>query len=609
MKNDLKLTALVRMFEEAEEANVTGRDLAHRCRDYYDGKQLTSEEVAELRRRKQPAIVINRIRRKIDWLRGLEMEARTDPRAFPRTPRSEQGAEAATDAIRYVCDASNFDKLRSKVWSNMLIEGLGGVEIIHRDGKHGPDVEVNAYSHDRLFYDPHSVAPDFSDARYKGAVIWSDAEDLEAEYPDKKDEIAASINITNSAFGDTYEDKPYWQIWSDPHRKRVRCVLVHYRKGKVWHWAKYVRGGILEEGESEYQDEDGESVCPLIMVSAYVDRDGMRYGVVRDMLDPQDEINKRRSKLLHQLNTRQTQTVKGAISVRALKAAMASPDGNVELDPDAASLAAELGVPAFQVLPNNDQIAGQASLLQEAKDEIDLMGANSGLQGKEQGSGQSGRAIMARQRGGMIEIAPLVDRMSDFTLECYRHIWMRIRQFWTEERWVRVTDEERNTRFVGLNRRITLQEHLQTLPEDQVMMIARQMMLAPGDPRLQEPVGIENAVEEMDVDILVEEMPDVVTLESETFEQIVQIASATPGAIPPEIIIETAPGLRRDMKERILERMQQMQEAQGQQAQAAEQMQGQRAQAQTAKDAAAAEKSQADAMKTQIEAQRLALGY
>lgn len=68
---------------------------------------------------------------------------------------------------------------------------------------------------------------------------------------------------------------------------------------------------MLDSGESPYIDEDGQSICPLMLQAAYIDRDGVHYGVVRDMLDTQDEINKRRSKLLHQLNTRQTMGLKG----------------------------------------------------------------------------------------------------------------------------------------------------------------------------------------------------------------------------------------------------------------------------------------------------------
>lgn len=611
------LETLVSQFEEAESSAHEAHELAQRSRDYYDGKQLTDAEIEALRKRGQPPIVINRVRRKIDWLRGLEAQSRTDPRAFPRTPQHQQGAEAATDAILFVCDKEQFQRKKAAAWANMLIEGYGGLEVVHEPDRNGQaQVRVNYYDWDRLFHDPHSMAPDFSDARYLGAVIWSDADALIQQYPDSEDAINASIGYGGAQSTDTYEDKPYWQVWSDPKRKRVRCVLQWYLDGDTWKFAKYVRGGVMEEGESPYLDEDGNTVCPLILQSAYVDRQGNRYGVVRDMLDPQDEINKRRSKLLHQLNTRQTQTIKGAVSVSAMKAALARPDGNVEIDPSIMDAAREMGVPPFQIIANQDQTAGQFSLLQEAKNEIDMMGANSGLAGKDGDSGQSGRAIIAKQQGGLIEIAPLSDGLSDFTNRVYRAIWNRIRQFWTEERWVRVTDDERNVRFVGLNRPVTLGEYLGNLDPQQAAMIAQQLVLVPNDPRLQEVVDVENPVEQIDIDITIDEVPEGMTMEGETFEQMVSLATSMPGSVPPEILIEMAPGIKRDVKDKLLRHLEEQQQAQAQAAQAEQQTKAQEMQADAMKtqaemmgNQASAQRDLSLAQKTNVEAQRLALGY
>jgi hypothetical protein len=598
------LTLSIQRFEEADEARMTAANLAERCRDYYDGKQLTSAEQAELARRKQPPVVINRIRRKIDWLRGLEMQSRTDPKAYPRTPQHEQGAQAATDAIRYVCDYTDFDRKRSAAWENILIEGIGAVEIIHEAKGEGrePEICINHYSFDRIFADPYSRAADYSDARYLGAVIWQDMDALAMQYPASKAEIEASISVGTS-IGTSYEDTPRWKMWGDKARQRVRLVLMHYLDGTTWKWIKYVHGGILEHGESLYVDEYGLSVCPMLLQSAYIDRDGARYGVVKDMLDPQDEINKRRSKLLHQLNSRQTMGIKGAVSVEKLKAELAKPDGHVEIDPAIMDAAREMGMAPFELLQQNDQIAGQFSLLQHATSEIDLMGANSGLAGKDGSGGQSGRAIMARQQGGLIEIAPLTDGLSDFTRRCYRHIWMRVRQFWKAEKWIRVTDDERNVRFVGLNRPVTLRQKLESMPEDQARMIVQQMGLVPNDPRLSMVAEIQNPVEEIDIDIVLEEVPDAVTLEAETFQQVVNIATSMPGSVPPQILIEMAPGLKRDVKDKLLKNLE-------------EQVAAQQQQPQNPMIAIEAEKTQAEtqhklslAQKTNVEAQRLALGY
>ena len=64
------LSKLIEWFESAEEATDHARKVSEQCRDYYDGRQLTSQELAELRKRGQPDIIINRIQPKIDYLLG-----------------------------------------------------------------------------------------------------------------------------------------------------------------------------------------------------------------------------------------------------------------------------------------------------------------------------------------------------------------------------------------------------------------------------------------------------------------------------------------------------------------------------------------------------------
>lgn len=545
---DKYASRLEQWFQASEDATVDARAESERARDYVDGKQLTTEEVAELKRRGQPPVVINRVRRKIEWLKGLEVKQRTDPKAFPRTPQHQDDAESITDAIRFVCDKEDWDGKRSEVYDNFLVEGFGGAEVVHEQNARGEvDVKINVYPWDRLFYDPHSRRNDFSDARYKGAVLWMDQEDFERDYPDEWEGIATQYGVND----DTYDDRPR-DIWFDQQRKRVRVILIWYRKDSMWHWCKFIKGAKLDEGESPYVDEDGQSECPLIMVAAYVDRENQRYGLMRDMFDPQDEINKRRSKALHSINSRQTYGIKGAVdSVAAMKRELAKPDGHVEINAEAFEDAARIGQRPFEVIPTNDQTAGQFQLLQEAKMEIDMLGANSALEG-EVGESTSGRAVLARQQGGMIEIAALNDKLHQFTREVYRQIWMRIKQFWREEKWVRVTDDEANARFVGLNRPITLGEQLGQMPPEQAQMIAVQMGLRPGDPRLQMQVGVQNEVSQIDVDIVLEEVPDRVTLEGEVFEALLKYGPQ----IPPAVLIEADPTLPSKKKEKLLELMQ-----------------------------------------------------
>lgn len=617
VKDQYDTLAFVEMFEAAEQSSDTARQVSERCRDYYDNKQFTEEEAQELRRRGQPVIVDNVIAGKINWLIGQEMSTRTDPKAFPRTPQHQQGADAATDAIRFVCDNTDWDLSRSRVWENMLVEGFGGVEVIHRETKRGVEVEINHYPWDRLFYDPHSREDDFSDARYLGAVIWQDRAQFLEQHPEAADAVSGIVNEV-STNGETYEDRPRHTIWGDKDRNRVRVVMLWYREAGAWKWCKFTKGYKIDAGESPYVDEDGGSVCPLIMQSAYVDRENRRYGEVLKMLDMQDEINKRRSKLLHMATSRQTVAVKGAVgSVAAFKREMSKPDGHIEITTEAFEAAASAGTRPFDVLPASDMAASQFALLQEAKVSLSNMSAAEALQGR--ADGDSGRAVLAKQQGAMQAIAPLLDKLRRFTRRVFEAIWNRIRQFWTEERWVRVTDDERNARFVGFNRPVTLAQQLSALPEQDKAAEMARLGVTEGDPRLSQFVGVENPVEQIEIDIIVDEVPDQVSLAAETFEQLVNIDTARGGVLPLEMLIEASP-LRADVKEKVLTKLQEQTGGQQQQQMQAMQQQMQAMQAQmaalaakierdraaTAKDYAAAQKMEAEAVQTLAETQLMA---
>jgi hypothetical protein len=82
-----------RQYEQYVDATQEFRARAELRRDYYDGKQWTSDEAQVLRDRKQAPIVINRIAPKVDFLVGLEQQTRTDRkpiRARPSTSRAQR---------------------------------------------------------------------------------------------------------------------------------------------------------------------------------------------------------------------------------------------------------------------------------------------------------------------------------------------------------------------------------------------------------------------------------------------------------------------------------------------------------------------------------------
>lgn len=530
------LTDLIRKFEEAENSSQDAREEAERARDYYDGRQLTDEEIKALKKRKQPIVIENLIQPKIDYLCGLERQTRTDPKAYPRTSQHEDDATAATDALRYVADDQNLDVKRSAVFQNMLIEGFGGVEVIAHRVKEGIDPKIVHVAWDRIFVDPHSCQHDFADAMYLGFVTWMDASEAKALYAGQEAIIDLTITKGTSSISETYDDKPKFTHWADTSRNRVRIVTMYCKKGDGWYRVVFTLAGELEPyAPSPWLDDEGKPECGLILQSAYVDRDNDRYGITRNLMSLQDEVNKRRSKFLHLSNSRQIRVSPAAATIdgQSLRNELSRPDGMV---------VAEAG--EVEIIGTGDMAAGHFNLLAEAKQAIQMSGPNATMQGKS-GQDQSGRAILALQQGGMTEMAPLLDNLRHFNIRVFRAIWNRIRQFWNEERWVRVTDDEKNIRFVGLNvtkgqmAMIKLTDALKAGEIDQPTAQAYAQQIQ-SDPMMMQPA---NAVAQMDVDIQIDEVMESPSLQIEQFEQLAKLAPMAPPQYLPtmfELMIEAS---------------------------------------------------------------------
>ncbi|MGA0588726.1 hypothetical protein ACO2Q2_16605 [Dyella sp. KRB-257] len=510
---------LIDQFQDSFDNTSDERADSEQARDYYDGYQLTDAEQEALRKRGQPVVISNRIAPKVDALLGQEKRMRTDPRAFPRTPKHEDEANSITDALRFVCESNNFDAIRSDVAENLMIEGIGAATVTVKPDDEGKmEVVLTWVPWDRFYRDPHSRRRDFKDAEYMGVVLWMDEADAMRRFKGK-DDVISGCYAEGVTVGDTFDDRPSI-MWGDRKRKRIRVLQHRFKHQGEWWTCVVCKGGYLRDPQvSPYQDEHGEPVCDLIPISAYIDRQNRRYGVVKRHISPQDEINKRRSKALHLLNTKQLIIEKGAVDdIEQTRREAARPDGVMQPNPGM----------KFEVISQNDLVSGQFQLLQESKGEIDITGVNPALSGDQQAP--SGRSQEIQISSALAEYSGIFDSLKHWSWEVYRHIWYRIRQFWTEERWIRVTDDERNMRWVALNKPI-LQGHVWQ---------QQGIQFDPRDPMAMQQVGVQNQLAELDVDIILEDAPHSVTIESEQFQALIDLKKIDPTAIPTKAIIQAS---------------------------------------------------------------------
>ena len=502
------------------------------ARRYRHGAQWNADQIKTFNDRKQPIVTYNKIGQKIDGIVGTVERLKQDPKAFPRSPEHQQGADLATAVLRYLMDNNNWNAVTPIVTESAAVDGLAGIELdlkavppTPQQSRGSPpqqqpdyDVMFKPVDNDGFFYDPRSFKHDFEDARYLGVGKFVDEELLVELLPGMEEDIKAACDTNTELMSNSDRDNRWFATNGD--FKQIRLVDIWYKSKGGWKWALFTGSKILMQGVSPFVDEHDRQIAKYLMFSAAVDHDGDRYGFPRNLMSPQDEVNQRRSKALHELNNRRIIATKSAIAdnnVEALRREAARSDGIVLVNTSLDDI-------RFDDQAKQAAVMGQLQFMQDAKSEIETFGPNSAMIGGDASAGgSSGRAIALLQQAGLAGLGPYMFNLRGWKVRVYRALFCAAQKYWTNQRWIRVTDAEGEPQFVQINEMLNG-------PDGQPMGMMR------------------NAIGELDVDIILDEGPDTITLMQDTYEAISQALPAVAPMLSPAaakavmgVLIETSP--------------------------------------------------------------------
>ena len=503
---------LKKMVDDFRDGTDISRVLGEKGRRYYDGDQLDEAMTRALKRARQPRVIRNEIKPAINGLLGVLQQARVDPKAFPRNPQNEEQADVATKALRFVGDKNKFHKTKIDVAENHLIEGVCAAIVSVDDNS---DPLITQIREDEWIYDPRSRNANFADAYYRGVGKWMYEGDVAAMYPHFADDLAKCYSTGwGKDMGLDRPDKPD-QIstnWLDKAKRRIYLVELYHRED-VWMRSVFYVGGVLEQTESPYVDDNGDPRCPIVMGSCFIDIDNQRYGLTRSMLSPQDELNAYSSRALHLANSRQIMVsdpnVPPDVSAEEAKREAAKPDGAIPS--------------GWSPVPTQDLMQGIQMMIADARQALVRQAPTPAVLSDASTASASGRAKLIQQQAGMTEIARALGRLEDWEGEIYDNVWLCLKQFKTEPWWVRITGSEGKQEFLPVNQPADMNG--QPVPPE-----VQQAMQAQGVA----PPQIMNNLAEMDIDIEVETVPDTANLQAEQFEALSPMLPALAAAIGPE---------------------------------------------------------------------------
>lgn len=330
------------------------RALADKCADYYDGNQLTAEQLNDMEAAGMAPIVANIVRPTVDVVLGMEAKTRQDWRVVSDAAEFQDVAEAQSFMLAEAERESKADRACSDAYAGQIKSGLHWVEVSKSINPFDYPYRVRPVHRREIWWDWRAKEPDLSDARFLLRRRWIDLDELLAIFPQHSDllEQVGSGRITFNRFDLTTES--YSEALLDAHSRELRTTIddLEWRDtergalclGELW-YRTWHRGHVIKVANRvipvdtfnpyiaaaiAYQRvKPIPAVYPKVRLSWWVgphrladtetkrrrfpyvpfwgfreDRTGIPYGLIRPMIDPQDEYNARRAKLMWLLSAK-----------------------------------------------------------------------------------------------------------------------------------------------------------------------------------------------------------------------------------------------------------------------------------------------------------------
>lgn len=445
------------MWQEAKKGHRIWRREAVENYEFVCNDQWTPGDRALLKDEEKPCLTMNHILPVINLLAGMERQNRADIKVFPRKGGTRIIADAFTSLAKHSVDLCHGEIEQSIQFTDGIISGKGWIstDISYKKDRKNGDFVVQRTSPFDMYEDPNANRYDLNEsAKYIIRCFWGDkeqikllwgkhAKEIEAYPGNPQDEDMTDLTgkiVKKSEKEDRdpsqlrYRLKEIWwksykrQLFfvdgttlsftpvHDSQKEIMKMIIEKERRLaesesrrpkysfaehviEVLHLTTMLGDIILEDIEDPY---NGMTMFPIQRFCPYW-FDGVIFGVVEGLKDPQREINKRTSQMLHILNS----TANTGYFVKE------SEQGTIDLLEEEGS---KPGVVVTYAQTKPDKIEpnrmpeGHFILKQDEEANIKkLSGLNPDIMGMGDKRTDSGIAILRRQRQGATISEPLYD--------------------------------------------------------------------------------------------------------------------------------------------------------------------------------------------------------
>lgn len=478
-------------FSRALDAHDKWAEEAKKFEDFFYGEQWSEADMAKLKESGRPALTINLIKPAVMAIVGEQQKTRAESTYKPRNSRADvDTASIIAQVAQYVDSDVNFPTVESQVFFDACVTDRGYFDIrMSFDRNLNGDIAIVADNPKQVILDPDCRTYDPDEWPGVFETYWRSIEFIEATYgKDKAQKLAlnASLDIeyvdysksvrwkddriardgqeqTPEAFDPTGQSRRieavrvvehqyfvYRKAWCfiDPISGDIidpRCdlgkeelaplaaqrgveLVEMVRKRVRWHVIAH--NTVLFSGWSPYPFLTKAGVFPIWLR-------GRPTGLVRDMISPQEQLNKVESQELHVINT-------------TANSGWMYEDGSIlnmdddELENNGAETGLVLKVRKGAEFPQKIQPNQIPSgLAHKATKNVDYLRFISMVNDAMLGFSDpevSGVALAAKKESGVTAFVPAFANLKQTRVVLAKRILWLIQNFYTQPRMVRITD-------------------------------------------------------------------------------------------------------------------------------------------------------------------------
>lgn len=476
-------------YEAATSADQDERNLAIDDMIFAYSEDGQWDDLAKQRRRNKPRYTINKIAAAVNEIVGGYRQNRFEPKARPEQDQSKEEVEVYQGLIRSIMGTQNAKLAKDSAFKQITVGGFSALKVINKYSPGNPflqDVCLEPIydAVESVWFDPFSMNPTASDARFAFQTVQMDREEFKSTYPDasmiawddsgvirfqadwgigsRRDSIlvadyyvkeeydSVKVLLTNGDimesedFNDVEDELAEEDIYLEDERKTTDYKVMHYR----------MSGSEILEEPIELPTKH----LPLVRVLGYYEwSEGVLHyrGIVRSAKDPQRVYNYATSANIEEVALKPKDKVMG--TAKNFKGHESGWRNINTSDSPIVTITPDDSMPGGVPIPLQTSQPNMGLIQQTQQAELDLqstIGRRSPAQG-EAPADRSGRAIMALQRQDDATTYEMEDNLAQSLEQACMVAVDMIPTVYDTERQIMIVGADNETKVVTINNTIT----------------------------------------------------------------------------------------------------------------------------------------------------------